>query len=118
MVEGANLRGALRYMLQALQTQGLPKMTGFAVKALLVCKAQLASMPPYLQHLLQVRTCATMVFREAAGLRRPVLVSDNVDCKHCIECRQDSDLGFLALSRFEACHCCHTGNKRVSAAGG
>ena len=56
VVEGANLRAALRLMLQALQAQGLPKMTGFAVKAMLVCKAKLAAMPPYLQHVLQVNT--------------------------------------------------------------
>ena len=55
MVEGTNLRLALRYMMLALQ--GVPKMAAFAVEALLVCKEQLGAMPQYCQHLLQVRHC-------------------------------------------------------------
>jgi hypothetical protein len=54
VVEGNNLRLALRYMMLALQNQGVPKMAAFAVEALLVCKEQLGAMPQYCQHLLQV----------------------------------------------------------------
>lgn len=54
VVEGNNLRLALRYMMLALQNQAMPKMAAFAVEALLVCKEQLGAMPQYCQHLLQV----------------------------------------------------------------
>ena len=55
VVDGNNLRLALRYMMQALGATGGPKMAGFAVKALLVCREAVGVMPQYCQHLLQVR---------------------------------------------------------------